>query len=386
MRDRDLKRYNASLMLSVVATALWSGTLAVVLSDIIGSYGLRGAQEGLMSSMISIGALAALLATVLFQGKYKKAQVIIRCGLLACGALLAKAIPMPFALFLLACFIMGLGHGAVDTCQSAFLADLHRGDTARPMGALHGIFGIGGVATPLLLQALLRRFSWRAIYVIVGLVCLALIAQFAAVTYALRTKVNVSGRVEPRLTLADVKKLLGDRCYISLVLTIFFGAAGQSGIIVWTIRYVSVSLNSPDIAALCLSIFWVASTVSRFGSPRLPLRPGLILAAGAFISAAAWAAALLVNQPPALLAACGVAGLASGSCIPLSLSEGASLNPESTGFSTSVLMISKTLAQILCPVAVAFVMSVYGMRAGMYVTALLFVANGIFASLIVCGK
>ena len=45
MRDRDLKRYNASLMLSVVATALWSGTLAVVLSDIIDSYGLQGTQE-----------------------------------------------------------------------------------------------------------------------------------------------------------------------------------------------------------------------------------------------------------------------------------------------------------------------------------------------------
>lgn len=386
MQERDLKIYNVSLKMSIVATALWSGILAVLLSDIIDNYSLAGTREGLMSSMISIGALVALLATIVYQGRFKKTQVIIIGGFLASVILITQGIPMAFTMFLLACFMMGFGHGAVDSCQSAFLADLNRGNTAKHMGALHGIFGIGGVLTPILLHELLKRFQWRTIYILAGVVCLILIAQFAVVTRYMKSRVSVASRMEPKLTVAGIQEFFGSKYSILLLFCIFFGAAAQSGIIVWTIRYVSVSLASPEIAAVCLSIFWVTTTVSRFVSPLLPYQPSQIVAFGAFTSAITWTVALVINQPLAMCVASGITGLVSGSCIPMTLSEGAAINPEKTGFSTSILMISKTIAQILSPIIVAFVMSLGSMRTGMYVTSALFAINGIFAALMIRKK
>lgn len=386
MQERDRKIYNISLKLSVVATALWSGILAVLLNDIIDQYSLVGTREGLMSSMISIGALLALLATIVYQGRFKKTQIIIVGGILASAVLITQGIPMAFAMFLLACFMMGFGHGAVDSCQSAFLADLNPGNTAKHMGALHGIFGIGGVLTPILLHELLKHFQWRAIYVMAGAVCLILIIQFAVVTRYMRPKVSIASRKESKLTWTGMREFFGSKNSYFLLLSIFFGAAAQSGIIVWTIRYVSVSLASPGIAAICLAIFWITTTVSRFASPLLPYQPSQIVALGAFISAVVWAVALIVNQPAVMCVATGIAGLVSGSCIPMTLSEGAAINPEKTGFSTSILMILKTVGQILSPIIVAFIMSLGSMRTGMYATSVFFIINGIFAALMIRGK
>lgn len=386
MQERDHKIYNISLKISVVATALWSGILAVLLNDIINNYSLTGTSNGLMSSMISIGALAALLITIVYQGRFKKTQIIIVCGFLTSVMLIIQGIPMAFTMFLLACFIMGFGHGAVDTCQSAFLADLNPGNTARHMGAMHGIFGIGGVLTPLLLHELLKIYEWRTIYILAGVVCLVLIAQFAVVTRYMKSRVSVASRRESKLTIAGIQEFFKNKYSVLLLFCIFFGAAAQSGIIVWTIRYVSTALSSPEMAAVCLSIFWITTTVSRFYSPLLPYKPSQIVAFGAFISAFIWTAALVINQPLIICAASGITGLASGSCIPLVLSEGAVINPEKTGFSTSILMISKTIAQILSPIIVAFIMSLGNMQTGMYMTSILFILNGIFAVMMIREK
>jgi len=285
MLKRDLKIYNISLKISVIATALWSGTLAVLLTDIINTYSLVGTREGLMSSMISIGALTALVIIIFFNGKLKKAQILIVCGVLTSVVLITQGISMPFAMFLVACFVMGFGHGATDSTQSAFLADLNRGNTAKHMGAMHGIFGIGGVLTPILLHELLKRYEWHTIYYIVGITCLILMMQFALVTRFMKEKVSGASRIESKLTAAGIKEFFGSKQSIFLLFTIFFGAAAQSGIIIWTIRYVSVSLDSPDIAAICLSVFWITSTVSRFASPQLPFNPSQVIVFGAFISA-----------------------------------------------------------------------------------------------------
>lgn len=336
-----------------------------------------------MSSMISIGALAALFASIFFLGRLKKTRNIIFFGFITSVILVVQGIPMPFTMFLLACFVMGFGHGAVDSYQSSFLADLNRGKTARHMGALHGIFGVGGVLTPVILHELLKSFEWRTIYMIVGVVCFILIAQFAAVSRHMKLRFIEATRIEPKFSAAGIKEFLGNRYSVLLIFTIFFGAAAQSGIIVWTIRYISVSLQSPEIAAICLSIFWITSTISRFFSPLLPVAPSRILAFGALISAVIWACALTVNQPLVMCVASGITGLVSGSCIPLTLSEGAIINSGKTGLSTNILMASKTIGQILSPIVVAFVMSLGNMQTGMYVTSVLFLLNGVFAALMI---
>ena len=56
MMDRAQKKklYLTSLMVSVVATAIGSGAMGVMLSSIIDAYDLQTAQEGYMLSLIHI--------------------------------------------------------------------------------------------------------------------------------------------------------------------------------------------------------------------------------------------------------------------------------------------------------------------------------------------
>lgn len=381
MNNKNLIIFNLSLKISVIATAIWSGTLAVLLSDIINSYSLQGTQVGLMSSMISFGALAALVASIMYQSKFKKTQIIIFCGFLTSLMLITKGIPMLFVMFLGVCFAMGFGHGATDSYQSSFLADLNQGNISKHMGIMHGIFGIGAMITPIILHKLLKYYEWRTIYHIVGVVCILLIAQFAVVTRYMKSRVSVAGKIEPRLTMAIIKEFFKSKQNIFLFFCIFFGAAAQSGIIIWVIRYVTVSLNSPEIAVICLSAYWITSTISRFITPLLSFKTSQILAFGAFCAALIWTIAMIINLPLVICVASGIVGLVSGSCIPMSLSEGAAINPDKTGYSTSILMFFKTLAQMLAPIIVAFIMTIGSMSIGMYSASIFFVMNGVFAAL-----
>ena len=157
MMDRAQKKklYLTSLMVSVVATAIGSGAMGVMLSSIIDAYDLQTAQEGYMSSCISAGALAALLGGILLRGRVSKPAFIFWGGTLMSVMLLLKGTAIPFGVFLAVCTAMGLGMGVMDSFQSAFLADLIPERSAQGLGVLHGIFGVGGFALPLALHRLL---------------------------------------------------------------------------------------------------------------------------------------------------------------------------------------------------------------------------------------
>ena len=91
-------------------------------------------QEGYMSSCISTGALLALFAGIVLRGRIHKYQFISWGGLLMSAMLLMKGIPVPFKIFLVLCFVMGIGMGVMDSFQTAFLADLIPDNTAKGMG------------------------------------------------------------------------------------------------------------------------------------------------------------------------------------------------------------------------------------------------------------
>ena len=383
MQKKYLSAYNISLKASIVATALWIGIMAVFLTDIINNYQLLVNQEGLMNSMFSVGALIALVANISLQARFKKSAIIVVFGFIAAGSLLLQGIPMSFMFFLGSCLLMGFGSGAADSCQSALLADLNPEDTAKQMGSLHGIFGVGGVLTPIFLSELAKHFHWRQVYVMTGLIACAFILQFAVVSTRMNKKMTVSEHIEPKLSLADFREALKNKSFVFVLMCIFFGGAAQSGIIVWIIRYVSEFLQNPGIAALCLSVFWVATTLSRFSAPLLPFSPAQVVGVGAILAALVWAAAISLGNSVLICIACGIVGLFTGSCIPMTVSVGAAIFPKATGFSTSMLMIFKTIAQTLSPIMVAFAMESTTTRTGMYLTSIFFILNGLFGLLLV---
>lgn len=379
MMDRAQKKklYLTSLMVSVVATAIGSGAMGVMLSSIIDAYDLQTAQEGYMSSCISAGALAALLGGILLRGRVSKPAFIFWGGTLMSVMLLLKGTVIPFGVFLAVCTAMGLGMGVMDSFQSAFLADLIPERSAQGLGVLHGIFGVGGFALPLALHRLLAGYGWRQVYVMIGLVCLALMLQFGLASRKMAHDRLFAVKLEASGNFSQIRNFIKQPYFFVLLLCIFLGAAAQNGVLVWTVRYVSGTLKSEALAPLCLSLFWIASTVSRVMTPRLPVRPSAVLAAGSALTAAVWTAGIVSENAVMMLICCIIGGLGSGCCIPVLLSEGAAFSPENTGLITSILMIVKTIGQILMPLAVSAIRASTGETAGMLLIAAAFLADAV---------
>lgn len=379
MMDRAQKKklYLTSLMVSVVATAIGSGAMGVMLSSIIDAYDLQTAQEGYMSSCISAGALAALLGGILLRGRVSKPAFIFWGGTLMSVMLLLKGTAIPFGVFLAVCTAMGLGMGVMDSFQSAFLADLIPERSAQGLGVLHGIFGVGGFALPLALHRLLAGYGWRQVYVMIGLVCLALMLQFGLASRKMAHDRLFAVKLETSGNFSQIRNFIKQPYFFVLLLCIFLGAAAQNGVLVWTVRYVSGTLKSEALAPLCLSLFWIASTVSRVMTPRLPVRPSAVLAAGSALTAAVWTAGIVSENAVMMLICCIIGGLGSGCCIPVLLSEGAAFSPENTGLITSILMIVKTIGQILMPLAVSAIRASIGETAGMLLIAAAFLADAV---------
>lgn len=364
MMDRAQKKklYLTSLMVSVVATAIGSGAMGVMLSSIIDAYDLQTAQEGYMSSCISAGALAALLGGILLRGRVSKPAFIFWGGTLMSVMLLLKGAVIPFGVFLAVCTAMGLGMGVMDSFQSAFLADLIPERSAQGLGVLHGIFGVGGFALPLALHRLLAGHGWRQVYVMIGLVCLALMLQFGLASRKMAHDRLFAVKLETSGNFSQIRNFIKQPYFFVLLLCIFLGAAAQNGVLVWTVRYVSGTLKSEALAPLCLSLFWVASAV---------------LAAGSALTAAVWTAGIVSENAVMMLICCIIGGLGSGCCIPVLLSEGAAFSPENTGLITSILMIVKTIGQILMPLAVSAIRASIGETAGMLLIAAAFLADAV---------
>ena len=211
----------------------------------------------------------------------------------------------------------------------------------------------------------------------IGLVCLALMLQFGLASRKMAHDRLFAVKLETSGNFSQIRNFIKQPYFFVLLLCIFLGAAAQNGVLVWTVRYVSGTLKSEALAPLCLSLFWIASTVSRVMTPRLPVRPSAVLAAGSALTAAVWTAGIVSENAVMMLICCIIGGLGSGCCIPVLLSEGAVFSPENTGLITSILMIVKTIGQILMPLAVSAIRASTGETAGMLLIAAAFLADAV---------
>ncbi|HJD48319.1 MAG TPA: MFS transporter [Candidatus Mediterraneibacter norfolkensis] len=376
---KQKKIYVVSLLLSVAATSIASGAMGIMMNPVIDFYNLESSQEGMMSSCISAGALLALVAGMFLRSRVRKADFIIWGGFLMSIMLTVKSVSMSFLTFLAVCFLMGVGNGITDSYQSAFLADILGSDAKKGLGVLHGIFGIAGFILPLCLSRLLKTYTWRQVYLIIGSFSLVLLSQFLFSTKTLSDKIPGGTMLEEKLSFNQTIDFIKNPFFCLLLLCMFLGAAGQNGILVWTVRYVSFTLSDQYLAPVCLSLYWIATSVSRIFSPRLPFPALRILAVGSAISGIGWGIGVFSNTSFGICAACVVAGMTSGCCIPLLLGIGAEFSSRDTGLVTSMLMFVKTAGQIICPVVIAQIQSAGGLRNAVYTIAPVFIVDGAIA-------
>ena len=165
---RSVRLLTIGVIMFIGTYGLLSSYQGVVLNRVVESYQLTGSLQGLMPSLINIGAVVAFLTAPLLQGRIKKTSLLlIGAGIIVLSFFLLGAGRVVAAL-VFASLLTGIGFGWVDTSCNAVMVDLHHDDSAKYLGFLHGGFGVGALIAPILITALLAFIDWHAVSYLLG--------------------------------------------------------------------------------------------------------------------------------------------------------------------------------------------------------------------------
>ena len=336
---RSVNLLTAGVIMVIATYGLLSSYQSMVLNSVVESYHLTGGGQGIMSSLINIGAVVAFLTAPMLQGRIKKTTMLL-CG---AGILVASFFMLgagrALAALIFASLLTGIGFGWVDANCNAVMVDLHHDDNAKFLGFLHGGFGVGALIAPLLISSLLIVASWHTVSYVLG----ALIALAAIVFFFLRSaaKKGLPAVVaEPKLTFAGVKSFLFHRRNALMLLATMLYAISQAGFLVWIVRYMTLQYNAESLGSVALSLYWVFATISRLFAPRLKIRPLVLFLIGVALSCVFQAIGVLSGSAVVMCVAGAAIGLVSGHCVPMILSVSSAENPGNSTLIASSFLIS----------------------------------------------
>lgn len=379
-QNRFTARYTRAMLFYVVAFAIAITILSVVLSELINAFQVPVESEGLMSSMVSIGALVALVVMALLSGRVKTATVLNVSGLLMVVFIACTGL-MPSYPAILACFFLfGLTVGFIDACANAFIVELNGAQSGKYLGALHGCSGGGCIIAPLLIQLLLSRLHWRSVYLVLAAIVAIPIIAFVLTGRQVRGKLAADAAPAYRLTLRDFKDYITDRRNILLLICLFLYTCSMNGVNLWTVRYLAVTLNKPALASLCLSCYWLCSTISRFLVPAMHRPPMQKYIVGALAGFATMTLGVLSRSPILMCVFWGLTGIVSGHSVPTLIDLGTARYTQRPALPSSVLVIMMYLATSIFPMVMSAVNAAFTLSVSMFLPGIMLLCSGLLAT------
>lgn len=375
-----VKRVTAAILLAAFLYAFVNAISSVLLNEVVDAFSLTGTAQGLLSSMLSAGYMLALLVNPLLQGRTDKLTMLFISGILQAVMLVVAGAAPSFALFLAAIVLLGAGSGWMDGYINSCMIDCHPHDSPRYLGLLHGLFGVGSLLTPMVMQALLGWSSWRGVFfTIAGLMAAAMVLVALA-----RRGSGGSGGLrqtqETRLSWREFGGYLRKKRNLLLLACGAMCAMVQTGVTCWVARYMLLAHHNGTLGAACLTIYWVAATVNRFLAPRLRARPLLLILGGGALSAIFLTLGILSGSAAVMCACFGLLGLSTGHFSPMMVAECARGYQGSTTLTTSAYMFVTGVSRVIIPLLMAALTDAVSVEIGMAAPALAGVLAVLFAA------
>ncbi|MDL2293718.1 MFS transporter [Ruminococcaceae bacterium OttesenSCG-928-D13] len=347
------KHKGAALQLTAVILLVQFGfafcntSAAAVINQVIEEFGLSSAGQGLQATVTQAGSFVCILLIPFVGGRATKAA-LLGFGALLQAVMTALAGVSPTLFLMLACVaLVGAGGSLIDVYANAFIIDIHGQNSARFLGMVHGVYGLGAVVTPLLATTLLD-LGWRRLYLIVALP-LGLIALLFIVLSRRHAGAAAATAPEQKADFTQLGAYLKDPVNLAITLCYLLYNAGQYGMMGWLVRYMTVRYDAPGLGAVGVALFWGCTTLNRFILPRLKSASMGLVAAGLAAGGVLHAVGVFSGSPIVMVAMAGAVGLVSGHSTPLMLNTAASRNRMDAALPTSVLMLCNRLASTLFP-------------------------------------
>ena len=277
-------------------------------------------------------------------------------------ASLACALAQDVVTLIAARFVQALSMATVAVVPRAVVRDLHAGEKAAHMlSTMMLVLGIAPVLAPVLGAELHLRFGWRANFAFVALYG---VAAWVAVRFGLPETVRQTdpGALDPRIMLANWRRVLSSRRYVGYMLTIagawsglFAFLAGSAFVFVETLGRGERAF-SLYLGFVSLGVF-AGTALARRALPRVGLErlieasTRIMVLAGATMALLAW---LDVRHPLALAVPMFVFMGAYMGTVPQSTAGALTPYPEIAGSAASLM----SFVQFSIAATAAFVVGV----------------------------
>ena len=356
----------AAALISIFVYSFVVSLPSILINEVVDTFSLEGAEQGLMGTLTSLGFMLSLFFTVLIQGRAQKSTVII-------AALAAQALMLficgtapVFYLFCTGCVLLGFGGGFIDTFSNSAIVDVQRRENSRYLGYLHGLFGVGSLLSPLVFLWVLRYTDWRGIYYALVIVSIFVILLIFLLLRNLRKKSAKSTARENLFTKADLIAYLKVKRNVALATAGLFATFAISCIMVWIVRYMTLRYDAAELGALSYTIYWMCATANRFLLAQIVKRaPMKFFTLGAFLSGAFIITGIISGNPVVLCVMMGAFGFCSGHFVPVLVSESAAGYEGRTTFTTSLIMFVMSVGRMAAPVMIAFISTQISPTTGM---------------------
>ncbi len=349
-----IRVFTAVALLMVFGYSLCYNILNVTMNPIITTFSLEGTSQGYVSSMMNLGSIISLIVLPMLQGRIQKFYLITIAAVLQIITLAITGLSENFSLLLFANLLLGAGYNATDSCINSYFVDLYP-DNPGAMGLLHGMFGVGGLITPILVTAIMNRSGWRSSYYVFAAIFVVITIMFVLIGGRRHRSVTVNTHTESRLSMKMLREYFGTRHNLYILIASLLCASGQLGLIGWAVRYIYVRFGeaASDMGTASVSAYWICCTACRLISPRLPFDRRKMPVIGALTAGIVHMLGILIANPIALVIGSGLNGLLSGLCIPSLISLAAIGNEDRTSLTTSANFLIMAIGRMLIPLAMA---------------------------------
>ena len=288
-----------------------AGVGGVLLSAQIHDYAVDKTTIGLSFFTFSAGFLTAGLSAGAIARRFdSRTATVVGCLAYVASALYVATRPS-FAGFILVQVVGGFGTGLLESFLNSYLSALPNATTL--LNRLHGFFGVGALAGPLLAAKMLTFTTWTSVWLVLGLACVALTVAVRATFPAVRRSPPPSGErpaTHHESSRPKLSTVVRDRGVIlgGLLLSVYVGLEVSLGNWGYTFLVDSRHLDAL-LAGYAMSGYWLGLALGRFVISPVAQRVRLAPAGMIFVCLAGVTIASLLTwwAPAAVVAGLGFA-------------------------------------------------------------------------------
>ena len=216
------------IVAAIMAIFVYS-VIAAMLGAIMPTFKLTPEENGNIALAQAIGLIvASISAGPIIDNKGKKVALVTGLGLIA-AALYALPTASGYTQLMIVLFLLGLGGGIIVTAANALASDVNEERRASTLNFLNLFFGLGGMATPLIMANLLHDDARMLCY---------LSAVFTTVTFLVHITTPMPPPSGARgFSLSEAGALMSKPALYLLACFLFLYVAAEVGVWNWLKSY-----------------------------------------------------------------------------------------------------------------------------------------------------